>query len=174
MDESVEHAMVVCGLENLDEISCAGDTRVWEFKREKSNGKSEMPNGDSKPWTERTINSQSFGLPSHHLSTVSGGRKPEENAIIFQQILDPNFKPEDVPNNPTSKSFSPLDSDALAPIRDFVLMNAAAVLVAGDVAADLKEGVELARKSVESGAAWEALKVFREWDASPNPNSSET
>ena len=37
--------------------------------------------------------------------------------------------------------------------RDIVLMNAAAALVVGARARDLKEGVELAARSIDSGAA---------------------
>lgn len=157
MDKTVKHAMVVCGIENLDEISCAGDTKVWEFRRGDDKGGEKVK---GIPWEEKTINPETFGLPTHHLSTVSGGRKPEHNAVIFKQILCP--KSEDV----SASDDQLLDSKSLAPILDFVLMNTAAVLVVADLATTLKEGVTLARKSVESGAAWEAFKTFREWDGS--------
>jgi anthranilate phosphoribosyltransferase len=39
------------------------------------------------------------------------------------------------------------------PRRDIVLMNAAAALVAGGRARDLKEGVELGARSIDTGAA---------------------
>jgi anthranilate phosphoribosyltransferase len=39
------------------------------------------------------------------------------------------------------------------PRRDIVLMNAAAALVVGARARDLKEGVELAARSIDTGAA---------------------
>jgi len=42
---------------------------------------------------------------------------------------------------------------ASGPRRDIVLMNAAAALVAGAKARDLKEGVGLAAQSIDSGAA---------------------
>jgi anthranilate phosphoribosyltransferase len=46
------------------------------------------------------------------------------------------------------------------PRRDIVLMNAAAALVAGARARDLKEGVSLAGRSVDSGAAAAKLEAL--------------
>ena len=47
------------------------------------------------------------------------------------------------------------------PKRDIVLLNAAAALVVADKAADLREGMQLAARSIDSGAAMNALEVFR-------------
>ena len=55
----VERALVVCGYERLDEISCAGPTHVWELK----NGKV----------TKTVVKPDNFGLPCHPLHTVTGG-----------------------------------------------------------------------------------------------------
>jgi anthranilate phosphoribosyltransferase len=44
--------------------------------------------------------------------------------------------------------------------RDFVLLNAGAALVAADKAADLREGVALARQAIDTGAARRALDAF--------------
>lgn len=46
-----------------------------------------------------------------------------------------------------------LGGDDTGPKRDIVLLNAAAALVAADIAPDLRAGVELARQSLSSGAA---------------------
>jgi anthranilate phosphoribosyltransferase len=46
------------------------------------------------------------------------------------------------------------------PKRDIVLLNAAAALVAGDIAQDLAEGVRRAGESIDSGAARERLDAF--------------
>lgn len=43
------------------------------------------------------------------------------------------------------------------PQRDIILLNAAPALVAGCVAADLREGVEVARRAIDSGAAAQKL-----------------
>jgi anthranilate phosphoribosyltransferase len=46
------------------------------------------------------------------------------------------------------------------PYRDIVALNAAAALMAGDAAADLREGVRLAADSIDSGAARDRLETF--------------
>jgi len=43
------------------------------------------------------------------------------------------------------------------PFRDVAMLNAAAALVVADIAADLKHGLELAKKSIDTGAAEGAL-----------------
>ncbi|KAJ7499345.1 glycosyl transferase family, a/b domain-containing protein [Mycena latifolia] len=68
----VERALVVCGYEKLDEISCAGPTYAWE-----------LLNGEI---TEQTLNPELFGLEAHPLATVVGG-SPEENAETFKSLL---------------------------------------------------------------------------------------
>jgi len=68
----VERALVVCGEERLDEISCAGNTFAWELK-----------DGDI---TEFTLHPDQFGLKVHALSEVAGGT-PEENAETFKLLL---------------------------------------------------------------------------------------
>ena len=68
----VVRALVVCGAEKLDEISCAGPTHVWDLK--------------DGTITERTIHPADFGLPTHPLADVAGG-SPEENAETFKTLL---------------------------------------------------------------------------------------
>ena len=131
-DGGVKRAFVVCGAEGLDEISCAGDTYAWELHADGS-------------VTERTLHPRDFGLSAHPLSEVSGGT-PEENAATFKTLLQSG---KDIP-------------ERLTPVLDFVLMNAAALLVVSGVAADLKDGVAKARESIHSGKAWNALEQFRD------------
>lgn len=47
------------------------------------------------------------------------------------------------------------------PHRDIVLLNAAAALVVAEKASDLRYGIELAAKSIDTGAALNALNTFR-------------
>lgn len=49
---------------------------------------------------------------------------------------------------------------ALGPHRDIVVLNAAAALYAGDAVASLAAGVELARRTLDSGAALRTLDAF--------------
>jgi anthranilate phosphoribosyltransferase len=126
---------VVCGHEGLDEISCAGGTWVWE-----------VPSSQDDEIVERSIHPADFDLPTHHLSIVKGG-SPTENANILEELLA-----------------TPLDrvNPSYLPILDFVLMNAAALLVVSGVAKNPKHGVELARESVTTGKAWDAVLRYRE------------
>lgn len=127
----VERALVVCGQEGLDEVSCAGPTDVWELRDGKITATSIEPEKD-------------FGLQRHPLEKVAGG-SPAENAKTFKTLL-------------TSGADIPTE---LTPVLHFVLMNASALLVVAGVAADYKHGVELALESVTSGQAWDALEQFR-------------
>jgi anthranilate phosphoribosyltransferase len=130
----VKRAYVVCGAEGLDEISCAGDTHVWELLE---NG------GDVR---ERTLCPADFGLPTHPLSDVKSA-SPADNAAAFKTLLTSG---DNVP-------------DHLTPILDFVLINTAALLVVAGRADNFREGVRLARESVSSGKAWRALEEFRRY-----------
>lgn len=71
-DGGVERALVVCGAERLDEISCAGDTHAWELK-----------DGEI---TTHTLHPTQFGLNVHPLTNVAGG-SPTENAETFKALL---------------------------------------------------------------------------------------
>ena len=150
-------AMVVCGAENLDEISCAGKTLCWRlFEDEKRDIKVEQ--FDLEP--------ADFGLPRHALSEVAGGKLPQENAEILMSLLD----------NKLSKD---------NPILDFVLLNTAALFaVSGVCEGDLnssdvkinekivkdrgpggqrwKEGVRRAREAIEGGEALKSLRRYIE------------
>jgi anthranilate phosphoribosyltransferase len=77
-----------------------------------------------------TLKPEDFGLPRASIADLRGGDR-EQNAEIIKGIL----AGEDGPK------------------RDIVLMNAAAALVAGGKAPDLKEGVALAAHSIDSRAA---------------------
>src|SRR5881409_733553 len=85
----------------------------------------------------RTFNvrPEDFGLSRASIRDLRGGDR-EQNAEIIRIIL----------------------GGEPGPRRDIVLMNAAAALVAGARARDLKEGVELAARSIDSGAARSKLE----------------
>ncbi|KAG6824751.1 hypothetical protein H0H92_005917 [Tricholoma furcatifolium] len=129
----VERALVVCGCERLDEISCAGDTWAWEL----------CADGSVK---ETILSPSMFGLPPHPLKDVVGGT-PAENAETFKQLLGLRHG-QKIP-------------EKLVPILDFVSINASALLVVAGKAKDYKEGADLARESILSGKAWDALEQFK-------------
>ncbi|GAB1319142.1 anthranilate phosphoribosyltransferase [Madurella fahalii] len=143
-------AMVVCGDEELDEISCAGSTLCWRL--------SPNPSNPSETVTEHfLLHPSDFGLPAHPLSEVSPGKEPTENAAILARILNGEMPDDD-------------------PILHFVLINTAALfVVSGICEADTssmghgdngvvieergpgggrwKEGVRRARWAIKSGEA---------------------
>jgi anthranilate phosphoribosyltransferase len=79
---------------------------------------------------EFTLHPEDAGLPYHPFEKILGGT-PAENAVAFRALLD----------------------GASGAYRDAVLLNAAAALVVADKVANLKDGVEMARESIDSGAA---------------------
>ena len=81
------------------------------------------------------ISPQYFGFNEASLADIKGGT-PEENAKMLRRILDGERGPR----------------------RDVVVMNTAAVLLAGNRASDLKEGARLAEEAIDSGQAREKLE----------------
>ncbi|KAJ5777973.1 hypothetical protein N7520_001219 [Penicillium odoratum] len=174
-------ALVVCGEEDLDEISCAGYTNCWRL--------TEHPNPNYKPSSEssgsadssgddeqnsRTIvevdsfklHPSDFGVSTHSLSEVFGRKMPEDNAKKLMSILRNELPRDD-------------------PILEFVLINVAALLVTSGICeADTsnmgfgddgkvitergpgggrwKEGLRRARWAIESGQALQSLEKFIE------------
>lgn len=154
-------AMVICGEEDLDEISCAGRTHCWRLvDRSTHDGKS-TSDVDIESFT---VCAADFGLPAHELKDVSPGKEPHENAQILMKLLQGQLPKDD-------------------PIFDFVLMNTAALFVVSGICevdtSDMghgddgkvikergpgggrwKEGVRRARWAVESGEAWRQWRQF--------------
>ena len=135
-DAGVERAMVVCGQEGLDEISIAGGTDTWTLHEDRS-------------ITEAVIHPAHFGLTAQPLDRVAGFT-PDINAATLTALLT---------NNPAPAELAPpVSMDA---IRDFIVLNAAALLVVAKVASDFDDGVRRALESIKSGKAWEALQAFK-------------
>lgn len=87
--------------------------------------------------TVSRIEPRELGLALHPIDDLRGG-SAEENALALRRVLDGEG----------------------AALRDFTLLNAAAALVAGDLARDFKEGIALAEKSIDSGAAKDKLEAL--------------
>ena len=77
-----------------------------------------------------TVRPEDFGMPRAAIRDLQGGDR-EENARIIRQVL----------------------GGETGPRRDIVLMNAAAALVVGNKAEDLKEGVALAAAAIDKRSA---------------------
>lgn len=69
----VEHALMVCGAEGLDEISCASDMHAWQLVDGKI--------------TEIKLHPDLFGLTIHPLASVAGGTLTE-NAETLKALLN--------------------------------------------------------------------------------------
>ena len=89
--------------------------------------------------TELEVTPEDAGLPRHPLEAILGGT-PEENGRAFAALLD----------------------GAEGAYRDAVLLNAAAALHIADKVKNLVEGVDLAKESIDSGAAKRKLEALAE------------
>ena len=121
-----KRAMVVHGLDGLDEITCTDSTRVTELR-----------NGVIKTYElfPDILIGETFSVDS-----IKGGG-PEQNARIMLDILSGRLA--DGP-------------------RAVTLLNAAAAIIAGCKADTMEEGLKLAAKSIDSGAALEKLEILIE------------
>jgi anthranilate phosphoribosyltransferase len=84
-----------------------------------------------------SVRPEDFGMPRASIKDLQGGDR-EQNAEIIRGVL----------------------GGEAGPRRDIVLMNAAAALVAGARARDLKEGVAVAAQSIDSHAARGKLEAL--------------
>ena len=89
--------------------------------------------------TKRSVVAAELGLTAAPLSALVGGR-PDENAALVEAVL----------------------AGKAGPHRDVVLLNAAAAFVAAGRAAGLGDGITLAARTIDSGAATAQLIRLRE------------
>jgi anthranilate phosphoribosyltransferase len=89
--------------------------------------------------TTYEIKPDDFGIPTASRNDLTGG-EAAENAELIRRIL----------------------AGEKGPRRDIVLLNAAAAIVAGQKAKDLKEGIAAAARSIDSGAAKQKLEKLIE------------
>ncbi|KAJ5570138.1 uncharacterized protein N7459_009568 [Penicillium hispanicum] len=171
-------ALVVCGEEDMDEISCAGPTNCWRLSeypnpdyKQPSGGDQDSSSDEENPRTLVKLDTfqlcpADFGLPSHPLTEVYGRKMPKDNAMKLMSILRNELPRDD-------------------PILEFVLMNVAALLVTSGICeADTsnmgpgddgqvvtergpgggrwKEGLRRARWAIESGSALKCMEQFIE------------
>jgi len=121
-----KHSLVICGRDNLDEITICGKSLVWDVSENML-----LPPYEISPDT--------FGYKVADRSEITGGT-PKENAETMRRILDG-------------------EESAL---RNTVVMNAAAALVAGNVVEDLPKASRLAETAIDSGRAKGKLNQLAE------------
>jgi anthranilate phosphoribosyltransferase len=112
----LHRALVVHGLDGLDEITISGPTRIAEAR-----------DGSVRTYE---VAPEEFGMKRATLAEISGG-DAAENAAIIREVL----------------------SGKKSPRRDVVVLNSAAALVASARVDHIKEGIQLAAQSIDSGAA---------------------
>ena len=84
----------------------------------------------------REVHPEDAGLPVHPFKDILGGT-PEDNATAFRALLDGQH----------------------GAYRDAVLLNAAAALIVAGRVTELRDGVEIATESLDSGAAKRAVEM---------------
>jgi len=122
----LRRALVVHGLDGLDEITITGPTRVAEAR-----------DGSVRTYQ---VDPEEFGMKRATLGEIAGG-DAVENAVIVREVL----------------------SGKKSPRRDVVLLNSAAALVAAGLVNHLADGIPLAVKSIDSGAATQRLQALADF-----------
>jgi anthranilate phosphoribosyltransferase len=121
-----EEAMVVHGLDGLDEISTLGKTAIAWLKEDEVASQEVAP--------------KDFGIKKARIADIKG-TTPEESAEILFKILTDSCAVND-------------------PKTEVVLVNSAAGIMMGGKAEDFSYGMTVARKSIESGAAYKSLQAL--------------
>jgi anthranilate phosphoribosyltransferase len=116
-----EEAMVVHGLDGLDEVSTVGATVIAHLK-------------DSNV-TKAELSPKDFGLKKAMINDLQCSSAEESAETLFRI----------------------LNGKVIGTKTDFVIVNAAAGIIVGGKASDFKEGIELARESIENGVAYRKL-----------------
>lgn len=119
-----ERALVVHGLDGIDEISITGSTRISELR-------------DGLVRTTE-VTPETLGVARARLEDLRGG-SVSDNAAALRAVLN----------------------GAGGPFSDLVAVNAGAAIMIAGLAADIPAGIELARRSVSSGAALRALETLK-------------
>ncbi len=115
-----KRAMVVHGLDGLDEISTLGRTQISEL--------------DERGVRTYTISPEELDIKRTTPEAIAG-KDLAGNARMLLKVL----------------------RGEAGPCRDIVLINAAAAIVVGGKARDLREGIKIAAKAIDSGKAYEKL-----------------
>ena len=96
----------------------------------------EVAGGKVSNWT---LSVADTGLPVTPIEAVRGGDKAA-NAKTMRELLD----------------------GAGGPVRDYVLLNGAGVLLVGDLVSNIRDGVKLAAQTIDSGAAKDRMESMIE------------
>ncbi|KAF2668011.1 anthranilate phosphoribosyltransferase [Microthyrium microscopicum] len=146
-----KRALVVCGDEELDELSCAGPTHCWQVS-----GNAEIE--------YFMLHPSHFGFPSHPLSEVGGGKEPGENAETLMRILRGEMGEEEA-----LMHFVLINTAALLVISGICEADTSGegdegtvIMERGPGNGRWKEGVRRARLAIKSGRALQEWTRFVE------------
>jgi len=124
-----KNSIVVNGHNNLDEISVEGNTNIWQV--DKDNVK------------RRRARISDFGLPESKLDNLIVD-SVEESVSTIKDIFD-------------GQGADPLEKSNISSRRNAVIINAAAALVASGKTNSFQDASEMAKTSLDSGAAQSKL-----------------
>jgi anthranilate phosphoribosyltransferase len=130
---------IAAALQRLDgshSLVVYGNDGVDELSTSGPSSVHEIRNGRIR---EYAVSPEDAGLPRAPAEVIRGGT-PEENAAVLREIL----------------------RGARGPVRDVVVLNAAAALMAADAAKDLEAGARLAAEAIDSGVAAKKLEDWLE------------
>jgi len=132
-----ERALVVCS--DMDEISASAPTEICEVSAQGIRKSVVLP--------------EDFGIQRSSLAQIKASGKEESAKIILDVFSG---------NNEAARGAGALGGNPRA-ARDVVVLNAAAAVYASGIAESLQEGVELAKKSIDSGRAMEKLEQLKNY-----------
>jgi anthranilate phosphoribosyltransferase len=90
---------------------------------------------------EKSVSPEEFGLRRVDVRELQGG-DAQENARILESLLRGQER---------------------GPKRDMVLLNAAAAIACAGLAADIPQGWLMAQEAIDSGAAWEKVRLLQQY-----------
>ncbi len=137
--ETIAEALV--GLGSVRAMVVAAEDGLDELSLSSPTRVIEVADGGTAEWL---VEPGQFGLAPVELGDVAGGT-PEQNAAVTRGVL----------------------AGEPGPQRDLVLLNAAAAIYVGGLAADLEEGVAKAAEAIDSGAAAGVLERLVEASGRP-------
>jgi len=127
-------ARVLYALGSRSAIVVHGADGLDEFSTTGPNRVSRLASGHVRSYE---LDPADLGMARARLADLKGG-PPEQNAGILRAVLE----------------------GAEGPKRDIVVLNGAAALVAGEVSGDFPAGIEMAARSIDSGAALAQLNAL--------------
>ena len=123
-------------METHHSIIVHGDGGLDEMTLSGDTFVSEVKQGQVSNWT---LSVADTGLPVTPIEAVKGGDKTA-NAATMRALFDGEG----------------------GPVRDYVLLNSAGVLMVGDLVSNIRDGVQLAARTIDSGTAKDRMESMIE------------